>query len=269
MKTIFIHLIMTLLICVTTTSCKKSDGPPRTDNSRYYIKTRVNKVNGGTYSYLYEYSNGALSSYTLQSIQPGGSVSNYTYTASKTASTVTESTILNGAANLTNTHWLTGINNVDSSRSVRANGTINSNAKYYYNSRNEASREIIYYSTYTNDVKRFWSDGNNMYSIYDFTHLATPAQSYRDSLVYEYYTDKPNNLNLPTFGTATGNANKNLVKKRTAYQTLNGNAIRNVYDYQYQWNDKGLVTQQIWVITDYPGMTISRRDTTTYTYVTF
>jgi len=142
----------------------------------------------------------------------------------------------------------------------------NNRDKIYYDANNYATRIITAYNGYTNDIKKFYSGGNYSYWIYDLLRT-NPLDNTKDSVVFEYYLDKPKLTEFYMFESKYGKLEKNLVKKRSTYDLLNSGALKRTYDYQYLTDANGLVTRQVLIIKDQPGNVITSNDTTYYEYV--
>lgn len=142
----------------------------------------------------------------------------------------------------------------------------NNKTKCYYNADGYATRIITDYTNYVNDVKYYYSGGNYSYWIYDFYDNVTPANTRRDSVVFEYYLDKPKLAGRNALEDKYGKLEKNLVKKFTFYNTSSG-TVRKTYDYAYITDSKGLVTRQFFTAIDQPSGVITSKDTTDYEYI--
>ncbi|MCB0508090.1 MAG: hypothetical protein R2739_02975 [Chitinophagales bacterium] len=143
---------------------------------------------------------------------------------------------------------------------------INNRDRYYYNSDGYNVRAISNYNTYENDVKKYYnSEGDYSYWIYDFSNFITPSNSYRDSVVFEYYTDENHVAFEYALQDRFGKRNKHLVKKRSSYNSVTG-TLKSTYEYEYVLDSKGLVKNRIWRIYNQPGNVLTDTRITDYQY---
>lgn len=263
-------LIILLSLASLITACKKESEttpmPTTIDYTKYKIKQSINyrNANVDTTSYLYvgenfttriHYSSTPSTFYFYNYVKNGSQYdvdfySNTTHTHSGFYNINTASYIDTGA-----------ITNLSSS-------TFNNRDKNYYNAAGQAIRTITNYNTYENDVKRYYNSGNDFsYWIYDQYNFSNPALTKKDSVVFEYYTDKTLHVQFENaFADKLGKLNNHLVKKRTYYDLLNSNNIRQTQEYSYETDSIGLVTKRISSIYTQPGNVLGRADTTYYFY---
>ncbi len=266
-----VYHYLVLLIFIGLYSCKKDTvvGPSENDYSKYRVKEYIKHTVSNTSDY-----------YDTTRFNYEGDNINYT-TRISTAPTIYSTHIIKSgnqyllerfSDNLQSLEGFYSLNIagfIDTSNFVRMNGTTNSTSRHFYNSSNQRIIDISYYENYTNDVKIHYANGNQSYWIYDFIHHTDPSRTTKDSVVFEYYNSVP--LLVPfkwVLERRYGKPNENLVKKRTYYDQLNNNIIRKTYDYEYELDSNGLVSREIWRVTELPSGTVTRVDTTYYTYTT-
>ncbi|HNF49589.1 MAG TPA: hypothetical protein PLF48_09425 [Chitinophagales bacterium] len=258
-----------IVFIMMTISCKKEDNSGNTpvDYSKFRIKQQIHD---GT---LQAYSDTTTYYYSGDDIQTRQNRSNnptYFYTTNyvKVGSQYNYSTIYG----LNNTHEgflkVNAMGYIDTSRvTVISSGAYNNRSKYYYNAAGYPIREINNYNTYESDIKRYYNSSNDYsYQIYDFTHFTNPALSYKDSSVYEFYTDKDFLVNydivLP-YGMHTAH----LLKKKSNYRLTSGGALVSTREYFYELDAIGLVKKLIVNVYNQPGNVLYSSDTTTYSYI--
>lgn len=256
MKKLFI-----LLSIISAVSCKKEDTSALNCKVSKVITIRSTYVDTTTYTYsgddmtiTTKYSNGAIV-YTTKYIKSG---SRYNYESYWDAVQK-----YSGFANI-NTQGL-----IDTSNTIYLpTSAFNNRNKSYYDANGYVTRAISNYNSYENDVKyHYTADGNYAYWIYDLYDFSPSPTPTKDSVVFEYYLDKPKVAELYGFESKYGKLNKNLIKKRLYYDLLNSNTLRQTYEYEYLTDSKGLVTRQIWVVKNQPSNIEIRRDTSYYEYI--
>ncbi|MFN8297404.1 MAG: hypothetical protein U0T69_14495, partial [Chitinophagales bacterium] len=158
---------------------------------------------------------------------------------------------------------------IDTTRVTNLTTTLfNNRNRSYYDIDGKVLRAISNYNLYENDVKYYYTpDGNYAYWIYDFYDYRPMPVDTKDSVVFEYYTDKLKKAEKFGFESKFGNLEKNLVKKRYYYDLFNSGNLRRTYEYEYLTNADGFVTREIWIIKNQPGDIETRRDTTYYEYI--
>lgn len=260
-------MVIIIILCIYT--CKKSPTTAQGDidyssyrisqyinhivttNSDYYDTTKYS-YNGENVITTTRYSNSA-EVYRSEYIKDGNT---YNYTRFDD-----DDESLNGFYSINNLGY------IDSSSIVRMDGSTNNTAKWKYNTNGQQIQSTTYYGGYTNDVTRYYLNDNYDYWIYNFDRYVNPISTQKDSIVFEYYNSKPMYV---LYGWAlekySGKPNNHLVKKRTYYDLLNNNSVRQIFEYDYILDDNGLVVQRIWRIIKQPSGEVSRTDNTTYTY---
>lgn len=254
-----IIIICSILIVV---ACKK-DNPIKTVIScklakkihvtSTYSDTSVYTYTGENIMYTFKYSN-----------SPVNRVYNYTKSGNKYLFNIYS----DGVLSLDGFYTLNSNGFIDSSYSEHTPSMLlNSSGKNYYDANNYTTRAIGYYTSYINDIKYFYNNGNYSYWIYDLIYPSTPANNSRDSIVFEYYLDKPKKSVTTLFEEKYGNLTKNLVKKWSFYNTLSSNSLKRTLEYDYLTDADGIVTRQILISKDQPGNVITSSDTTYYEYI--
>lgn len=218
-----------------------------------YSDTTVYTYSGENIMYTVKYSNTATSR-----------VYNYTKSGNKFLYNV----YVDGVQSLDGFYTLNSFGYVDSSYSAHTPSMLlNSSGKNYYDVNKNLTRAIGYYTSNINDIKYFYNNGNYSYWIYDVIYPSTPASNKRDSIVFEYYLDKPKVSVTTIFEERYGNLVKNQVKKWSFYNTLSSNTLTKTYEYEYLTDSIGLVTKQIFTAKDQPGNVVTSSDTTYYQYI--
>ena len=265
---IFLGALFMLLV-----SCKKDDPvtpPPGIDFSKYRVESSITHYTSQTNDYYdtinYVYSNNGENIH--RTLKYSNSPSVYETSYIKNGSKIDIENHRDGQLTLDGFYSLSSSGNVDTTYFWNhVSNQVNNTARVNYNSNQEQTRSRTFYNNYTNDSKRYYANGNTAYWIYDVIQHVVPSNSRKDSIVFEHYNSMP--LVVP-FDWALvrkfGALDANLVKKRTYYDMLNNNQIRQTYDYEYIVDADGLVTQEIWTITQQPSGQETRRDTTNYTY---
>lgn len=163
---------------------------------------------------------------------------------------------------------LTAQGKFDTSRITNVTTTLfNNRDKNYYDVNGTKIRSISNYNSYINDVKYHFIAGNYSYWIYDIFYPLDPPSNRKDSVVFEYYLDKPKVAEKFAFESKYGNPEKNLVKKRLTYNLLNANILTRTLEYQYLTDADGLITREIVVSRNQPGNVFSYTDTIYYEYI--
>lgn len=254
-KLFFILSILAMTACKkennsTTLNCKLSRIIHKTTG---YTDTTVFTYSGDDVSYVTKYSNGST---------------NYIYHFTKSGAQYNVNIYWDSIHKYTGVYTLNGQGLFDSTFLLNlSTSVLNDWTKNYYNANGNVIRAVSNYTSYENDVKYYYnSDGNYSYWIYDFYDYRPSPAPYRDSVVFEYYTDKLKLAERSLFEKKYGNLEKNLVKKRSTYATLSGNVLKSTYDYEYLTDAKGLVTREIWTYRTQPGNVLSRSDTTYFEY---
>lgn len=273
-----IQVKMALCFCLLTltfSACKKDDSSPSDNNESDFSKYRVSKEilrsSSSSQDFVrtinYDYSNNGddIEREVTYDYSTSVYITNYT----KNGSRIDLETRRDGALVEDGYYELLSSGNVDTTYFWdHSSNRLRSASKYEYNSSNEQTRNINKYSSYTSDIKKFYSNGNTTHWIYDRIDHDDPNDNRTDSIVFEQYTNMPL---VVTYGFDLGNRygerDEHLVKKRTFYELTNNNQVRQTIDYEYQLDEKGLVTKQILKYTEQPSGMVTQRDTLTYTYI--
>lgn len=260
-----IKIICISFIVFSTFSCKKEEGTS-IDYSTFRIKQAIHHLDGTIDTTIYTYSGDNVETRTVYSTSPSTVyIRNFTKSGSQYQ--------VDFYTNATHSH--SGFYNInsagflDTSRLTNLSSMLfNNRDKYYYDADGRNTRSISNYNTYENDSKRYYNSNDDyMYWIYDVYRFDNPLLSRKDSVVFEYYLDKP--LHVPfkaALESTLGKPNKHLIKKRLYYDLLNSNVLRQTYEYDYLTDENGLVTREIWRIYTQPGNVLTRTDTTFFTY---
>ncbi len=257
--------IAILVTIVFAFSCKKNKDVPALaiDYSKYKVKkaitTGLNNKDTITYTY-----NGENISYTQTYSQTPNTVFTNTYT--KTGNQLLWEAFTNNTKTLTGYNTLNSLGYIDTASNIRTNNTINNTYKSHFTN-NNISRYIADYQSYKLDYYYYYNQKNNRtYSINNLISFSPGLQSKVDSVVYEYAENLTNNIELEKgslkyyYPTTT-----NLIKATTIHN-ITTNSITSKNLYQYEFDSKGLVTKRILQIFNLPSNSLSRSDTTYYTY---
>lgn len=256
-----------LLVAGIFAGCKK-DGTgasllPGDDDYTSYQVVKAVHVSGGvtdTTHYLY---NGPNQSYIVRyNNDPSRSLTTHFL---RHSNYYTSENYSNNLLSGTGYYRVNSMGYIDSAAVLRANNTFNNINQYTYNREGYNVTETTNFITYQNHYTKYYVNNNYSYWIYDFTNVTNPATNKRDSIAFEFYTDKPQHIfyksHLPQL---YGKAVKNLVKKRTYYNTAK--VAYQTWEYSYDTNEKGLVTKEIWNVYTQPGAILNRSDTTYFSY---
>lgn len=179
------------------------------------------------------------------------------------------------------TRYTDGVQSLDGFYSLNAQGlfdtskiihlpsmALNNTAKNKYNSDGRIIHAMTYYGTYQNDIDyNYNSDGNYTYWIYEQQNFTVPANSTKDSIVFEYYLSKLKLTEKYPFESKNGKLEKNLIKRMYWYNLLSSKELRKTYDYEYITDANGFVTRQVFTAKNQPGDIVTSTDTTYYEYI--
>lgn len=259
MKKIIFILIITILV-----SCKKDKTTtPTTLNCK--LKKTIHIISGGaTDTAVYTYNNEDII---------------YTTSYSNTSTIYKREFIKTGNQYLIS-YYTNNVKTHEGFSTLNTNGfidtsrityipttTFNNREKNHLDANGFATRLIANNNNYDNDIKYHYINGNYSYWIYDLINFSVPANSTKDSIVFEYYLDKPKVTEKNALESKYGKLEKNLIKKRSFYDLLNSGNLKRTYEYEYLTDANGLVTREIWTIKNQPGNIETRRDTTYYEYI--
>ena len=253
-------IVAALFISLITACNKNKDAtPPVAD---YKVKTAIHRLNGVVDTTTYTYSGSTLTVDVRYSNSPT------TYrTIFTQGSGVYRSEYFTNGTKTTNGYYRIAANGyIDTTSTVRTDGTINNSSKYEYNSSGYNTRLTSNYVTYEQDYHMNYSGEDYSYWINNFRNFSDPSQNKRDSIVFEFY-NKPQVASYKSFPWGLyGKPVKNLVKKRTYYNQTTGGNLYQTWEYEYETNSAGLVTREIWAVYNQPGNVLNRKDTTNYTW---
>lgn len=268
-------IICFCIILLGFTSCKKDNSSPD-DNESEFSKYRVSRVIGHRINSSSEYTDTIYYTYSnngddiVRRVTYSNSSSVYVTNFSKSGSGIELETRRDGALIEDGHYDLYSSGNIDTTYIWDlSSNDLRSASKYEYNSNNEQVRNINRYSSYTSDIKKFYSNGNTTHWIYDRIDHDEPNDNRKDSIVFEQYMSMP--LVAPygfVLENRYGKRDEHLVKRRTFYEVSNNNQIRQIIDYEYLTDSLGLVTRQILKYTEQPGGPVTKLDTISYTYIT-
>lgn len=262
------------IILIGFSSCKKDEETPNnneSDFSKYRVSKEVLHSVSSSQDYSrtinYDYSNNGDD--IVREVTYSNSSSVYVTSYTKSGSRIDLETRRDGALTEDGYYELLSSGNVDTTYFWdHSANRLRSASKYEYNGSNEQVRNINKYSSYTSDIKKYYSNGNTTHWIYDRIDHTDPNDNRTDSIVFEQYMGMPL---VVTYGFDLGNRygerDEHLVKKRTFYELTNNNQVRQTIDYEYVLDEKGLVTKQILMYTEEPSGMVTQRDTISYTYI--
>lgn len=248
-----------LLSCI---GCSKNNNSRTTP--QYRVSTAIHHLNGDTDTTHYTYNDRDIDVRQVYASNPSR-VYFYRYTYEANGYRLTSFT----GATQTQTGWFRINSNgyIDSSRTIRQNGTVNSTLLYYYDNEGKEIRNVADWGSYKNDYRKFYQDGNYSYWINDYINMSSPSLNQKDSIVFEFYADKPQKTFYKGhLADQYGKPVQNLVKRRLYYKLTDGNQLFQTWDYNYLTDAQGNVTREVWQVFTYPGAILSRSDTTFYTY---
>ncbi len=263
------HLLLYVVPMAMAISCKKDatnnllvPDEDKIDYASYRVIKSILHTAGTTDTTHYVYT-GNNQSYILKSARdPARTVTTHFLKHSNYYSFETYS---NSVVTTTGYCRLNNMGYIDSVANLRSNNTFNNIDRYTYNEQGYNVTAIINYISYQQHYTKYYKDNNYSYWINNYTNVANPASNKRDSIVFEYYTDKPqHNFYKTHLPQLYGKPTKNLVKKRTYY-----NAAKIAYmtwEYLYDTNEIGLVTKEVFSIYTHPGAVLNKSDTTYFTY---
>jgi len=245
-------------------SCKKEN--PSKDYSNVKLKTAITLHTAGNDTIKYFYNGD-----DIKAVSNNGSSPNYFYTTNytKTVSGFNIGTIYGTTPTHEGFYTLNAQGYADTARLTNIiTSSFNNRDKYYYDATGYLTRSITNYNTYINNIKfNYNSDKNYSYWIYDVTRPLNPSLSTKDSVVFEYYSDKLFHVSLSNvLYKIFGKPEKNLVKKRTYYDLNKSANIHRTTEYEYVLDTDGLVTQSLTKYLNQPGNVLTRADTVVYTY---
>jgi len=265
-----VKTLLVFLIIICSFTCKKNSttAPFDIDYSKYHVDQYIKHIVTTNSDYFdtttFSYKNKNITTTTRYSNSNEIYTSKYIKDGDRFIYQRYDDNVqfLDGFYSLNNSGYL------DSSNIVRMDGSTNNTAKWKYSSGGQQIQSLSYYSGYTNDYKKYYSDRDYAYWIYDFDRYVNPITVNKDSIVFEYYNSMPMYV---LYGWAlesyTGEPNDHLVKKRTYYNLKNNSTVHQTYEYEYKLDDNGLVTQEIWRIIEQPSGIVTRTNTTNYTYI--
>lgn len=270
------QIILGLLVASTLYACSKNgtalrQQPPETDYSRYKVEKAVHSsrnysVAPASYSAdttLYTYD-GTTCKYTQRR---NGSI--YEYTASLSDGLYTQHLYANGVLSGQKTYYKLNAAGYIDSNWIVSNTTLIQSSKYQYNADGTLALSTNYYSGYINRVRYNYKNGVADYAYNERIAQLPSIPNLNDSMVYEYAVNLPYRAGFYSTGlpiSFLGKSSKYLLQKAIYYDKLNGNAIRQTTEYQYQTDEIGLVTRRVFNIYTHPGNTLLLTDTTAYTY---
>ncbi|MDF2381299.1 hypothetical protein JMG10_07470 [Nostoc ellipsosporum NOK] len=253
-------LVFLLMGCLAACRKNNSDRTP----SEYRVVTAIHHLNGETDTTRYSYNGRNVDIRQVYSRNPS-EVYLSRYVLEGNGYRLTSFT----GATQTQSGWFRiGANGyIDSSRTIRQNATINNTLLYTYDSEGKEVRNQADWGTYKNDYRKFYSNGNYSYWLNDYTNAGNPSLNQRDSIAFEFYTDKPQKIfykgHLPEM---YGKPLQNLVKSRSYYNMSRSSELYQRWEYNYLTDAQGYVTREVWLIYSYPGSVLQRSDTTYYSY---
>lgn len=253
------------LIIILMISCKNSG--VSTDYSRIRVKQVITTYDSYIDTMYYYYSGENVQTVNHYSYDPA---TKYTYNYTKNGSKYDFSSIYGTTPTHEGFLNLNAQGLIDTSRVTNIITTaFNNRNKSYYNSSGYQTRDISNYNTYENDIKKYYTaEGDFSYWIYDLTNFSVPANSYQDSVTFEYYS---NELHVPyefTLQAKYGKLNKHLVKKRYNYDK-NTAVLKSTVEYQYELDSRGLVTKRTTKRYNQPGNVLTSTTIAEYTYEDF
>ena len=256
------YLLSLLFLFALTYSCKKDSANDIIDlQSAYklkYITEYRESSPEDTDTIYYEFLGESFI------IKTHNSISRYENHYSKNGNTFQYDAYSNGSKSHTGIYLLNNTGLVDSSRIIRANNTVNNTSKNLYNSKGQSIINMTDYVTYRNLYTRTWQDDNIKYMIHTFTSLTNPSLNRRDSIVMEYLNHENNSAYLSPIEKKLGTFTKNLLSKRFYFNEEK--VLYQTWEFEYNFDAKGRVTQKVWSIYKQPEKTLDRRDVTTYVY---
>lgn len=263
-----IHLLLYIIVtAIVTTACKKDTNnnllvpEDKIDYASYRVVKAVFHTNGTTDTVHYVY-NGNNQSYIFKTRDAARTVTTHFL---KHSNYYSSETYTNNIVSATGYHRLNNMGYIDSAANLRSNNTFNNIDRYMYNEQGYNVTAIVNYISYQQHATKYYKDNNYSYWINNYTNVANPASNKRDSIVFEFYADKPqHNFYKTHLPQLYGKATKNLVKKRTYYNAAK--AAYQTWEYEYNTNEIGLVTKEVFSIYTQPGAVLNRSDTTYYTY---
>lgn len=253
---------LVFLLLAGLAACRKSNSDR--NSSPYRVVSAIHHLNGETDTTRYTYNGRNVEIRQVYSRTPSDVyLSRYTFEgsgyrlASFTGTTQTQSGWFRTASN----------GYIDSSRTIRQNGSINNTLLYQYDSEGKEIRNQADWGTYKNDYRKFYRNGNYSYWLNDYTNVSNPSLNQRDSIAFDFYSDKPQKDfykgHLPDM---YGKPVTHLVKSRRYYNMNRSGELYQRWEYNYLTDAQGYVTREVWLIYTYPGEVLSRSDTTFYTY---
>lgn len=260
MKKILFFGIITLLF----SACKKEK--TTFDYTTIKIKQAIRYSNGNTDTTNYIYTGENVETRTIYSYNPS---TVYRRVFTKSGNQFLAEYYTNSSNTHSGFYRINADGLFDTARFTNLNTLLFNNRDRYYNDSEKRNiRSISNYNTYINDYLKYYnSEDDYTYWIATVNRLDFPLLSTKDSIVFEYYLDKPQNV-LFSFALEKyfGKPTKHLVKKRLCYDMLNSMTLRRTFEYEYELDSDGLVTQQIWKAYNQPGNVLTSSDTTKYFY---
>lgn len=255
------RIVLAVLPVVVIIACNKNkDATPAAPD--YKVKTAIHRLNGVTDTTTYTYSGTTLT----VDVRYSNSAALSRTVLTKESGAYRSESFTNGTKTLDGYYRIAANGFIDTTSTVRTNATINNTSKYEYNSSGYNTRLVSNYVTYEQDYHMNYSNGDYSYWINNFRNFSDPSQNKRDSIVFEFY-NKPQVASFKSFPWGMyGKPVKNLVKKRTYYNQTTGGNLYQTWEYEYETNNAGLVTREIWTVYNQPGNVLNRKDTTFYNW---
>lgn len=262
-KFLLIRGVLYLFCMLFISSCSK-DKSTAIDYSKIKIKQAIT-FNGSYYDTLnYSYSGDNVSTIRIYSNDPTMSyTSNYIKNGNRYDLILIYGTVLTYQG----IYILNSQGYVDSSKISNVITSVTNNIdKHYYNNNGYSIRDVYEYNAFQNDYTNYYnSDGDNTYWINKYESFTNPANSFVDSVTFEYYSDE---LLVPfeyALQGKFGKSNKHLKKNRIHYDRATG-TLKKTYEYFYELDAKGLVTRRQMKIFLQPGNVLTSVEDAHYTY---
>jgi hypothetical protein len=265
MKTIFKRISSCTIVSMMflLVSCTKSDdiAKPGEAAKEYKLSEVIRISASGTDTTKITYSGNEV----IQTTRYSNNTSVYTTTYTKGNGFYNSSVVVNNQPSFSGYMRVHANGFIDSVYSMRADKTINNISNYYYDNAGYCTRMISNYITYENDYSMHYENGNYKYWINHFRNFTTPSQNRQDSIVFEFTSILDKGSYKTSLADRFGKALKNLVQKRSYYNRLT-RLLYQTWEYQYQVNEAGLVTEEVWSIYDQPAAKLIRTDTSRMKY---